>query len=75
LPLDKIKVIFSGPVIDKKGNEGKAEAVFFQSGAGAKVISAGTFRWSWGLGKTGFEKEAFKQFNANIIRDFLDMEF
>jgi N,N-dimethylformamidase beta subunit-like protein len=75
LPLDKIKVIFSGPVIDKKGRKGKAETVFFQSDAGAKVLSAGTFRWSWGLGKPGFEKEEFKQFNTNLIRDFLGMEF
>ena len=74
LPLDKIKIVFYGSTIDHKGDEGNAEAVFFQSDAGAKVFSSGTNRWTWGLGKPGFEKEQFKQFNANVIRDFLGME-
>ena len=72
LPKEKIHVLFSGQPIDKFGKKGKAEAVHFESDAGAKVFSSGTIRWPWGLTKKGFQQDAFKQFNRNLIEVFLE---
>jgi hypothetical protein len=44
-----------------------AEAVYFVSPAGAKVFNAGSIRWAWGLGRAGFEREAFQRFNENLV--------
>jgi hypothetical protein len=71
LPQDSIKVLFRGEPVDEDGKPGRAEAVYFRSAAGAKVFSSGSIRWAWGLGKPGFEREAFKRFNANLVIDFL----
>jgi hypothetical protein len=71
LPLDSIQVLFSGKVIDHAGAEGKAEAVYFVSEAGAKVFSSGSIRWPWGLTKEGFAEPAFRMFNHNLVLDFL----
>lgn len=71
IPRQDIHVIFSGKAIDSKGRERKAEAVYFESKAGAKVFSAGTLGWSWGLGKEGYEQEKFKLFNRNLVLYFL----
>jgi hypothetical protein len=64
-------VLFTGTPVDVEGKPGKAESVYFVSPAGAKVFSAGTIRWTWGLGKPGFENAPFRAFNENLIRDFL----
>lgn len=71
LPKEKIHVLFSGKPVDLFGKQGKAEAVYFESDAGGKVFSSGTIRWPWGLTKEGFQQDAFKQFNRNLIEVFL----
>ncbi|HYM03972.1 MAG TPA: N,N-dimethylformamidase beta subunit family domain-containing protein [Stellaceae bacterium] len=68
LPAERVKVLFRGTPIDVDGKPGLAEAVYFESPAGAKVFSAGSIRWAWGLGKPGFERADFKRFNANLVR-------
>jgi hypothetical protein len=72
-PLDmgSINVLFTGSPVDVDGKQGKAEAVYYVSEAGAKVFNAGSIRWSWGLGKPEFEREAFKIFNRNLLLYFL----
>jgi len=71
LQKEKILVLFRGHPIAKSGHKGTAEAVYFESDAGGKVFSSGTIRWPWGLTKEGFQQEAFKQFNRNLIEVFL----
>lgn len=70
--IEKRSVLFEGNPLDYKSQEGKAEAVYFQSKAGGKVFSAGSVRWVWGLGKEGVENEKFKSFNGNLIKYFLE---
>jgi len=72
LDRDKLQVIFEGDVIDSKGRSGQAQAVYFETDAGAKVFSAGTIRWAWGVGKAGFVTKQFQQINENLITRFLD---
>jgi N,N-dimethylformamidase beta subunit-like, C-terminal len=72
LPLDRIKVVFAGEVRDVFGDKGRAEAVYYESDAGAKVFCAGTNRWSWGLRRDGFVEKRFQRFNENLILDFLE---
>jgi hypothetical protein len=71
LPPERIQVLFAGDAIGEDGTPGRAEAVYFTSPAGAKVFSAGSIRWSWGLGKPGFERDAFKRFSDNLLTGFL----
>ena len=71
LPAERIKVLFRGAPVGVDGKPGRAEAVYFESPAGAKVFSTGSIRWAWGLGKPGFEREPFKRFNANVVRYLL----
>jgi len=72
LPKEKILVLFRGQPIDWLGKKGIAEAVYFESDVGGKVFSSGTIRWPWGLTKEGFQQDAFKQFNRNLIEIFLN---
>jgi hypothetical protein len=69
IPLDDIKVVLSGKVA-ATGGETVAEAVYFRSPRGARVFSAGTIRWPWGLTKPGFINEKFKRLNLNLVREF-----
>jgi hypothetical protein len=71
LPEKQLDVLFRGEAVGADGKPGVAEAVYFRSGAGAKVFSSGSIRWAWGLGKPGFEREDFKKFNENLVLDFL----
>src|SRR5262249_1537488 len=71
MPEERIKVLFRGAPIGVDGKPGRAEAVDFDSPAGAKVFSTGSIRWAWGLGKPGFEREPFKRFNANLVKYLL----
>ncbi len=73
-PIDmaSIKVVLTGSPIDLDGKQGKAEAVYFVSKAGAKVFSSGSIRWAWGLGKTKFESDQFRGFNRNLVMYLLD---
>ena len=71
IPADTIQVLFQGQVTDVDGKPGLAEAVYFRSPAGAKVFTAGSIRWVWGLGKPGFVREPFQRFNAQLIADCL----
>lgn len=71
LPKEKIHVLFRGHPIDVSGKKSLAEAVYFESDAGSKVFSSGTIQWPWGLTKEGFQQDAFKQFNRNLIEIFL----
>jgi len=72
LPQDRIQVLFSGNPLDRRGRVGIAEAVYFESPAGARVFSAGSIRWAWGLGRAGFETPGFKRFNQNLVVQFLN---
>ena len=66
-PADKLQVLFSGEPTDFEGHKGLAEAVYWESPAGAKVFSSGSIRWDWGFGKPGYTDEAFKTFNKNLF--------
>ena len=68
LGADRIKVLFRGHPIDTAGRQCVAEAVYFESAAGAKVFDAGSIRWAWGLGKPGYARSAFQRFNENLLR-------
>ena len=68
IPLADIQVLFAGHPVDVDGVKGLAEAVYWRSAAGAQVFSAGSIRWSWGLGKDGFVQPAFQRFNENLVR-------
>jgi hypothetical protein len=71
LPADRLHVVFMGTAEGEKTKRGLAEAVYFESEAGAKVFSSGAIRWAWGLGKPGFERQPFKKFNENLVLGFL----
>ena len=71
LPPEKLQVLFRGYPVDVAGRRGLAEAVYFESDAGAKVFSAGTIRWAWGLGRPGFVQPGFVKFNENLVRRML----
>ena len=64
-----VKVLFQGHATGADGQPGLAEATYYTSSAGAKVFNAASVRWSWGLGKDGFVKPAFRRFNENLVRD------
>lgn len=68
---ERIRPVFRGGVVDINGRRGCAEAVCFESPAGARVFSAGTNRWSWGLGKEGYVQEPFRRLNRNLVMHFL----
>jgi len=67
LEKERLQILFDGDVINSKGEAGHAQAVYFETEAGAKVFSAGTMRWSWGVGKPGFINEQFQKINENLI--------
>jgi hypothetical protein len=71
IPFERIKVLFTGSASGERTQKGLAEAVYFESPAGARVFSSGSIRWCWGLGKPGFEREPFKRFNENLLRELL----
>lgn len=72
IPLESIRIAFSSDgIVDTLGRKGRAEAVYFESDAGARVFSAGTIRWTWGLGKEGYADERFARLNRNLVLDFL----
>ena len=71
LPNERIQVLFTGAPTDLNGKPGLAEAVLFNSSAGAKVFSSGSIRWAWGFGKPSFERPAFRRFHVNLFADFL----
>jgi hypothetical protein len=72
LERERLVVLFTGHPRDDKGQEGRAESVYFTSPAGAKVFSAGNIRWPWGLSKLGFTTAAFRVLNENMVRYFLE---
>jgi hypothetical protein len=67
LPSERIKVLFEAEPTDVDGKKGKAEAVYFETPAGAKVFNSGTIRWSWGVGKPEERSVSFQTFNRNLI--------
>lgn len=71
LPPDAAQVLFTASPIGQNGVQGRAEAIYFRSPAGAKVFNAGSIRWAWGLSRPGFATEAFQRFNTNLFSDFL----
>ena len=70
LPQENLSILFEGSPVSDSEKQCKAEAVYFESSAGAKVFSSGTNRWVWGLGKEGFVNEKFQQLNRNIVLFF-----
>jgi hypothetical protein len=71
IPADRIKVLFERELTDFSGKKGKAEAVYFETPAGAKVFNAGSIRWSWGVGKPEETTASFQTFNRNLIHYML----
>ena len=71
IPPADIKLVCRGSATDAYGRTGLAEAVYFETKSGAKVFSAGTISWPWGLGKPGFTNEKFKKLNLNLINHML----
>jgi len=71
IPAADIHVLFEGRPVDQHGRKSLAEAVYFRSRAGARVFSAGSVRWAWGVGKKGFVRPAFKRLNENLVLWFL----
>jgi hypothetical protein len=71
LPREELTVVMDGRPVDENGQQGLAQAVYFESDAGAKVFSAGTIRWAWGLGKPGFKEDRFLRLNENLLAGFL----
>ena len=71
IPLDGMKVLFTGETVDIDGKKGLAEAVFWKSPAGAKVFAAGSIRWSWGLGHPDHASKPFQRFNHNLFDEML----
>jgi hypothetical protein len=71
LPLDRIKVLFAAEPLDFQGKKSKAEAVYFETPAGAKVFNAGSIRWSWGVNKVEERSLSFQTFNRNLIHYML----
>ena len=72
IPAETVRIVISGAAVAYRERPGRAEAVYFESKAGAKVFNAGTIWWSWGLGNPGFEQAAFKTLNSNLVSRFLD---
>jgi len=71
VPEKDVHVLFNGHPVNYQGKQGLAEAVYFKSPAGARVFSAGTVRWAWGLTKKGFERKEFRRLNGNLLLWFL----
>jgi hypothetical protein len=69
IPSELITVVFSGRPTDLRGLPGLAEAVYFESPAGASVFSAGTNRWCWALRRAGFIHQGVANFTRNLILD------
>jgi len=67
LPDEAIQVLFTGRPVDQSGRTALAEAVYFVTPAGARVFNAASIRWAWGLGRPGFEQNAFRRFNENLV--------
>ena len=83
LPFESLVVVFQGQprgvTEDEQGRHiplqnARAEAVYFKAPSGAKVFSAGTVRWSWGLNKQGYVHEGFQRLNENLHRYFLEKD-
>ena len=56
-------------VFDFEG-DGRAEAVYWESPAGAKVFASGAIRWDWGFGRPGYSTPAFLTFSRNLFDYF-----
>ncbi len=67
IPLKNIKVLFTGDPVDIDGKKGRAEAVYWESPAGAKVFASGAIRWDWGFGRPGYSTPAFLKFSQNLF--------
>ena len=70
IPASKLKVLFTSEPVDAEGHKGLAEAVYWESPAGAKVFSSGAIRWDWGFGKDGITDDEFVKFNENLFDYF-----
>ncbi|MEO5368105.1 MAG: hypothetical protein H7831_17485 [Magnetococcus sp. WYHC-3] len=70
-PGTTLDVLFRGRATNKHNKNVYMHSVYYESQAGAKVFSAGTLQWSWGLGRPDVRHPGFMRFNANLIRDFL----
>jgi hypothetical protein len=66
-------LVLQGEPIDAKGRKGLAEAVLFESAAGARVFSSGTTDWGRGMSLLdGEESQRFRQLNRNLVLSFLN---
>ena len=70
IPLKNIRVLFTGEPVDVDGKKGRAEAVYWESPAGAKVFASGAIRWDWGFGRPGYSTPAFLTFSRNLFDYF-----
>ncbi len=72
LASERIKVLFEAEPLDVDGKKGKAEAVYFETPAGARVFNASSIRWAWGVGKSDELSAAFQTFNRNLVMQFVN---
>lgn len=63
----RIIPIFEGQATDKGGELRPYQAVYFKAPSGAEVFAAGTINWNWGLGKTGYTSDRFRDFNKAMV--------
>ncbi len=71
IPKSDVRVLFNARPRDYEKKRGLAEAVYWRSAKGAKIFSAGTIWWSWGMAKPGVANAASMKFNENLFDYFL----
>lgn len=71
IPLESIHVLMESNPLAGDGKQGKAEAVYWESSAGAKVFSSGTAWWNWGYSKPGVATAQFSRLNENLFNYML----
>lgn len=75
IPSSSIQLLFEGTAARTTGEESRAESVYWESDAGAKVFSSGTNFWITALSSLEGEQRArFHAFNRNLILHFLNRE-
>lgn len=65
------RVVFRSELLGINGQPSLAEAVYFKTEAGARVFSAGTNSWVWGLRAEGDDGERFRLLNEQLVEYLL----
>ena len=67
IPPESIRVLFDSNPVGADHKPGKAESVYWESPAGAKVFSSGTVWWSRGMTKPGVATPQLDLLNKNLF--------